>query len=294
MKKNLTLICAVLITHISYSQYVRFPLDSAIWRVDYYNSSGCLPGPQPNGTFQYTFQGDSILNSLTYSQIYSSGISNCLSFGFCGLLRDDTVAKKVYFVFPGTANELVMYDFNLSVGDTIHDIYNNFPLNFNLVDSIDNIILGGVSRKRIRYTQNIGGNYPYIIEGMGNVAGLMAPLEDVGELYDLTCFSYKGISIYPTSSSNCSLINEVENSFEDQNKISIVPMPVSSQSVIEYSGTEILEVRILDIYGRIQERIFSKDNLFSLSAEKLTNGIYFVFLISIDNAISKKEILISK
>lgn len=286
--------CFLLLPDYSYSQYVNFPLDSAIWRIDYYNSSGCSPGPQPNGSFQYTLDGDSVLNSITYSKIYSSGISNCLTFGYCGLLRDDTLSQKVYYVYPDSVNELLMYDFSVNVGDTINDIYNAFPLFYHVVDSVDQVTLGGVSRKRIRYISGSPVMEPYIIEGMGNASGLMAPLESPGELFDLTCFSYNGTSIYPTSSSDCSLIDNVFDANSEYATISIFPNPIHSIAMIEYSGREIQEVRIVDSCGRIMKRLFPVSGKCILEAEGMSDGFYIALFLSENEIAGMSKILLSK
>ena len=60
---NKVALLILLVSQLNVSgQYVKFPIDSAIWRVDYWNFTVCGI-PQPNAQYQYTFEGDSIVSA---------------------------------------------------------------------------------------------------------------------------------------------------------------------------------------------------------------------------------------
>ncbi len=66
------------------------------------------------------------LNSLKYKKVYELGNSGLNYTGkqFKGYMREDTVAKKVYFKESTTVAEILIYDFSLNVGDSV---YYTFP-----------------------------------------------------------------------------------------------------------------------------------------------------------------------
>lgn len=271
MKTIIILIC--IISNVNaFCQYVKFPIDSAIWRVDYWNFDACGI-PQPNAQYQYTFDGDSIVNSISYSKVYSSGISNCLSFGFCGLLRDDTLNQKVYFIQPDSSSEKLLYDFSLNVGDTVPDLFNYTGVSV-IVDSIDTINYGGIARRRFRYALNMGPhNDPYIIEGIGNVSGLLVPLESPTISYYLICFSIGGQYIFPDSTGTCILINKT-NQIGSFPNLTISPIPVVDVSRIDITEDILVEVEICDYFGNVKSRLESQTGQFYINKNDFSSGFY--------------------
>jgi len=284
---NKVALLILLVSQLNVSgQYVKFPIDSAIWRVDYWNFTVCGI-PQPNAQYQYTFEGDSIVNNITYSKVYSSGISNCINFGYCGLLRDDTLNQKVYFILPDSTSEKVLYDFSLNVGDTVPDLF-NFTGVSEVVDSIDSVNYGGQLRKRFRYTLNMGPhNDPYIIEGIGNVSGLLAPLESPTIAYYLICFSHKGLNVFPDSTGACMLINEV-NLLTSFSNLTISPMPVIDVSKIEITNDVIVGADIFDYFGNVRSKLENENGHFFIYRKDFAPGLYLC------KAISKNKTLLLK
>lgn len=121
----------------------------------------------------YYAQGDSIYNSFTYKKINYGG--------FVGLMREDTLAKKVYFIQYCNSTEDLLYDFSLQTGDSINY---SFPNSSSLVVSgwykVDSIKFShdylGYYRKHFFMHNRLNamvwpGNYKAsleMIEGVGN------------------------------------------------------------------------------------------------------------------------------
>ena len=285
------LMSALFVSSSASSQYVKFPLDSAVWRVNYYNFQGCPPGPQPNAIYQYTYDGDTVINGMIYSKVYSSGISNCLTLGFCGSLRDDTLNKKVFFIFSDSTSEQVLYDFNLNVGDTVHDIYNIGWIH--TVNSIDTVIYGGLSRKRIEYTFTDGTrNGPFIVEGIGNVGGLLAPLEAPQAGFEMTCFSFRGVPIYPDSSANCILINNVSDTEKNKISVSISPLPITEVSYVTLENGQAKYAEVIDVFGKFVNHFNCENNKIVLRRIDFSAGIYFCKIISTINEVVIVKIIV--
>lgn len=197
---------------ICFSQYTAISTDaSAMWRVDYYDFDFCGL-PQPNAQFQYTFNGDTTINNLTYKKVETSGLSTCFFMGLKGFLRNDTAVKKVYYMPIDSTTEGLLYDFNLVIGDTVPNYFGYIGQQPFIVDSIDTIILGGTIRKRIHYIPDIPSIADsYIIEGLGSLTGIISPLSIPKSSYVLICFSDSNVTIFPDSSTSCQLINKIEN-----------------------------------------------------------------------------------
>jgi hypothetical protein len=65
-------------------------------------------------TMEYSTVGhDTIVNGLKYEPIYFEK-------AYMGLLREDTILRRVYFLCKDSAKEFLLYDFSLEKGDSIY------------------------------------------------------------------------------------------------------------------------------------------------------------------------------
>jgi len=113
-------------------------------------------------------KNDSLYNSLVYKKFY-------FGTNFEGLMREDTVAKKVYFIQYCNTTEELLYDFSLQVGNTISY---TFPNSWGsvvsgtfTVDSIKLVHDYQTYWRRHFYLRNHGAGNDILemIEGVGNV-----------------------------------------------------------------------------------------------------------------------------
>ena len=104
---------AILIPVSSYSQYIPLLNNNAIWHVYHVlEESGY--------TVTQQLTEDTIINNITYKILASD-----LNWSGPFILREDTIAKKVYQYFNNT--EFLLYDFSLPIGG-IFNYYNpQFP-----------------------------------------------------------------------------------------------------------------------------------------------------------------------
>lgn len=119
-----------------------------------HNQSFTQSDPAPVGQIiysRYEINGDTIINGKHYSVLYT-GLG---PYSINGFLRNDTLNKLVYKFYPTLGYEKVLYDFNLTVGDTINNYsgYRFFPdllssdgiaqtqLDTVWVESIDSILM---------------------------------------------------------------------------------------------------------------------------------------------------------
>ena len=179
------------------SPYKPFPKDTTVWWVEHKNTykqgSGC--------TRQFTYLiGDTNILTKNYRKIYQSptyyynraAIVAAKDYSFKGLLRNDSLNRKAYFVPKTllganftTTSEVLLYDFNLSVGDTLVHSYiyryrdttvTYIPAQLT-VSGIDSIKLKGIYHRKY-YFSGLSTFTGYLIEGIGSSTGLLEPLEN--------------------------------------------------------------------------------------------------------------------
>lgn len=124
---------------------------------------------------QFQFGGDTIINSITYKKLYHRDCSSNKLF-YTASLRED--AKKVYAFYKDESQEKLIYDFGLSVGDSILSPFNT--TNFYKVIKTDSIDIAGGRCKRIEL------DFDTWIEGVGTLNRFMIyplqalPLHELG------------------------------------------------------------------------------------------------------------------
>jgi len=152
MKKLLLISITMLALTVSYGQtsvYHPFPDTNAIWNVTY-------GGYQAEcAKYSYYLTTDTVVNSYTYKKIYqqksnypndpwTSGCDWCCPspaiIYYAGALREDIVAKKVFYLPVSASSDTLLYDFNLAVGDPVPLGWNNWCPVLQ-VESIDSVLI---------------------------------------------------------------------------------------------------------------------------------------------------------
>ena len=156
--------------------YYPFPDSNAVWRE--YESGTYASSPPVGECYDYEnrYMGDTIIGAFTYKKIWKYGAHygyNCSTYinpinYYVGAIRQDTLQRKIYFLPPFQNTDTLLYDFNLSLGDTLPPSYTNCTTN--IVSSVDSVLVGAMYRKRF------GLGYTYLIEGIGNTFGLLQPI----------------------------------------------------------------------------------------------------------------------
>lgn len=304
MKKLLLLVAALtsMTAKSQTSAYHPFPEDTATWVTDiYYNT--CMG--YCSSTF-YEMRGDTIINGNTYNKIYNrngnfyymptpnpplvgASFSGC---SYVGAIRQDSINEKVYFIDSTLSTDTLLYDFNLSIGDTVQSWYIKWGWQYQLiVTSIDSIFLNGSYHKRINFNQCCQNS---IIEGVG-WAGELFGLNAVSNMYvALACFNGNVIvqeafitecSIPLNCSINVDIIEQTESKF-----FYLFPNPFSDKLNFTYNNNKLSEIIIYDIASRklLQQKF---TNSITLSTEQLARGIYF-YEVQCGSSLCKKGKLV--
>lgn len=287
MKHFLLYLTIILTIKSAFGQNLNFPDSNAIWSV--YNE-------------KYFVDGDSTYNTIDYKKYYFTNDSIVTTGSFFALLREDTILKKVFSIASGNTQEHLLYDFSLSINDTI----SVYPLSFFCysgpvlikVDLIDSILIGSNYHKRLKISgvnQNTGYD-EYWIEGIGSTMGIFN-CGITGVLYfdicypTLLCFEKEGITLY----SNPNFTNCYQNyptGIEDillQHTTLLFPNPATNLVFIK-SDNEIKSYKIESFVGQIIKQEKTNAKSFSIDISNYLDGVYLVTLTT-DNGITVKKLI---
>lgn len=285
-----------------------FPDDSAFWRVDYWEAPPfqCTGFTATIASYQYTYNGDTLINGFNYKKILKSGnifFPSCYPgspLGYQGAIRDDSIAKMVYLVLPGNSTDTVLYDYNLSIGDTVRSYLKQLtPLIEYIVTAIDSQMIGGDYRKKWILTPSCPSCLnAYYIEGVGNLYGLLDSYyqNESGSL--LLCFSVNSQPLY-YDAGNPNSCTIVKVGYQDKFSNALLsPNPVCCHSFKLTNlpiNNNIERISITDITGRKHDLIWKYEIPTEIIAnyENLTDGIYSVDIITMEGQKSNKLLIIA-
>lgn len=180
--------------------YQPFPTQDAVWKVSW-SQSACQG---VCGQKQYYTNGDTVINNLTYTKIHVTHINivNADTVDYLsGFIRNDIWNKKVYLLeHSGGATEVLLYDFNVAIADTIDHLGCSA-----ILESIDTIMMTNFDLLKYNYNvlQNIPGATKYnfsIMESIGSTDGLFDPVSISTVNFhgsNLDCFKVLNTYSYP-------------------------------------------------------------------------------------------------
>lgn len=219
MKKSTFFLIVILCSNLAFGQkYVPFQAKNAEWNVklSYYPYE--IPKLETS-LLSFSLQGDTIIDLISYKKLCQNigSVQNPVYVGVGGLRESD---KKIYYIGNGYSpsvsrankqqikgvesclfsendgTEILLYDFNVKVGDTIHW---GHAYNEDIIDKIDSILIGNSYRKCYRYKYN---SRDLVIEGIGSVVnGLLGSVTPQlacgpGMSWEFVCFSQNGETLY--------------------------------------------------------------------------------------------------
>jgi hypothetical protein len=287
MKKLFTLFL-ISISIQSFSQEIDYFADNPEWR----QTSVCaVPYPcVQTDQYVYYVNGDSTINDVVYKKIFRRGIYNqnwmsnppAIECGASGM--DDSFyllmlqdGLQMYIRAMDTENLILLYDFDLNVGDALPMTYNNYTSDI-LIESIDSLLVGDEYRKRFHF-QGLWASV--IIEGIGSDLGLFEPMGSIFECgHSLDCFALNEITYYPSLNADCEL-NVSINEEVDEIELNYYPNPVIDQ--LNFSVSEknkIIQVELLTGRGQKCKVVLQQHSHgnYSIDMSELSSDLYFVKL----------------
>ncbi len=277
MKKLLTLLCGLWISSANAQTYVPFPDSNAMW--SYVTCYNINPSPPPLiincNTYYYLFGGDSIFNGITYHSVYRYNDSTLTTNMYHGLIRLDTLQKKVFYIIYATSVEKMLYNFNANIGDTMCEI------TASIVTSIDSILTNTGYRKRFHT------NFDDVLDGIGSFFDLIYEVY-LEATYNISCFTQNGSLVYMNPNfSSCNLEIGIKEKNKSVSEISISPNPVTNCSHLigDFSLSDNVVIEIYDYTGRkIVKSLKSTSMDFTLCNKDLNSG-YYILKVTCNNRI---------
>jgi hypothetical protein len=262
----------------------------------YYNIYG---EPYTPETYFVKFEGDTVIVGLNYLKIMKSIDVDTIDFTCVGYARQTSDSKKVFFRNLESAEGCV-YDFSVSQGDTITDLYNPlreylFYDDFDVV--VDSVYFVNINDSSYRALDIMRIGYPdskeTIIEGIGSECGILevghAFSGVIGWSLSLLCYWENDELCYHTDSYDFCFYDDLSVvNLENAEDINIFPNP--TKDILNITSENIIvKVEIIDVNGRM---LFSKKTtVLSLRELKLKSGVYFLQITTNNSMLFKKIIL---
>jgi hypothetical protein len=255
------------------------------WTYRYFGDYG-----EPTNEYRYfQLNGDTLINDSIYKKIYGDNYfgEEWLDDGYLGAIREQS--KVIYFIPDTSSTEVVLYNFNLNVGDTIIHPFGGASCYDDIVYvyEIDSVLISNNYHKRISFEDG-----PDWIEGIGSGAYLLNPYELLcvsGNLY-LQCMMNDNEILWGESNSACFVsVKEIEIPESD---LSIYPNPSNSLFTINHKSGLIDQIIVSDNVGRTIIKM-SELNQNQVTIDKLPSGSYIVKIIDDIGRISINKLISS-
>ncbi len=246
---------------------------------------------------------DTLIDGDMYKKLFwfQDSLFNPLTAECIGGLRENSQKQVFYkgkeyndgeFWFNG-----MIYDFSISVGDTVYILPQYFQLYLTVL-SIDTLEIEGVPRKQISIGHSwneMSSEVCKYIEGIGNNLGLLFDvsmrLRTGGGHGKLLCYEHNGELQYMANDiTNCGnpFVGLDDISLED-NSITIYPNPTNSEVNISSENF----INSVEIFNSLGQRVYYSvvnSNTKTIDISSFSNGVYILRVIT-DNGVIRKKII---
>ncbi len=261
---------------------------------------------QPPVTFILKMEGDTLIDNKLYKKIYTTRDTANQEWTLLNeLIREDST-KKVWIrnYSMDEPEEILLYDFNLVVGDSFAiNLDSDFTCKIPVIN-VDSIVLSnGALRKRITFSfQYFGDTFEeiYWIEGIGSQFGLITHLYGYCGWVDygrwLRCYFEDGQRQFgqvPDGECFYEFITNTDD-LDTQSSFSIYPNPATDKlRVISSDNRLITECLLTDFQGRIIiDKLVNKSNL-TLDLLNVMPGIYLIKIIDEGGRLTTKKVVVT-
>lgn len=284
-----------------FSVYHPFPTANAFWGDDGWNifdGSICL-------NTRFGLNGDTLIGEKVYIKVYSlydSTLTNPYSHYYAAIREDN---KRIYAIVENSGEE-ILYDFNLSVGDTLFHHYSLTMHSqqefYKVVTSIDSIqLFNGEYRKYFDFAETYTPDR--VIEGIGSISwtGLFNPLEsDIaldGDQYRFECFKQGETILYLDNPDCdhcfCSILTGITD-MEATSILTISPNPFSLQATIRTDENMAdATLTVYNLFGQqLQQQSHISGKSLVIKRENLADGLYLLKITQNNETIAIGKIVV--
>jgi len=253
--------------------------------------------------YQTYLNGDTVIAGISYKKVYnrlpmgnSSNSCPYISGGYDGAIREEN--GKIYANIDNqyrNYGDLLLYDFTVKVGDTIHVKFGN-P-DYLVVTKIDTVtLLNGEKRKRFIFPFNSW------IEGIGSSYMLLQPQGDATTCMEtslLVCFKQNDIQMYKDyrwcSTGNCCDVTDgIDQNKQNAPSVKLSPNPITDRSILKWDSAEVFSILIVsDLLGKMVRTIDTRGTTeISLNRNDFDKGLYIGRLISTNGMETTVKIIV--
>jgi hypothetical protein len=289
MKKAIVIISVFFLSMSCYAQ--KFIDPTKVWIIE---AKGFSDGHYwPAVTYCYKFIGDTIIENRTYTKMYSSIKQDRSDWKLSSLWREDE-SEKIFWKYHNTGEEL-LYNFNLTVGDTIKN--SRVPADA-IVDSVVVKPFGSVNKKYLYlHLIDVPSHILTWVDGVGSLFNPNVPDDFwvTGGTSKLICFEENGVLVYHNPEYNDCFFTSSANINYPTGEFKVYPNPILGELFVELNSM-IDESFTLEMYTAKGERIKSEclqggSNQHSIDASSLKSGIYILRLISASGKYTEEVII---
>jgi len=262
--------------------------DSAKWNVYH-----CVYGMGSLcNTLTYQYDRDTLFCGHVYSKIKTT------TTGAVGYVRSDSSHVYIRATNSCSGKEYLMYDFSITIGDTIYVANNIWDYNPSdttrfVLDSSKTINFSGVNRRIyfVRYEPDPDlspgwfGRSMTWIEGIGSTTNPFFPVECISDYcessWQLLCFDSLSVQLYQDAAFKTCDTTFTDVSINDltiTNHLNIFPNPFNDNLTISVDNATLSDISLFNVFG---ECVYSwsgngKNNLLIDNLSKIPAGAYFI------------------
>ena len=266
-------------------------------------------------THEIRLSGDTIIEGREYKIVRQSEFGNQpQNWAVVGFLREDQ-KRKVYFKNTSNENEFLLYDFDISIGDTVNIFspqINHYILEFEffvdlqmIVVSIDSVKINEGLRKRIKLNPICTSfEETYWIEGVGDTKGVLHSTVPIicggdsiigfwqgADVNELLCCKEDSLLLFMNASYNsCYYYSTMGINKSDKSNISInlYPNPIADISIFEISTPQsgFKHLEFYNISGKRIKTIETRENRIAIQKTDFQTGFY-IYKLTIENELIK-------
>ncbi|MEI7724458.1 MAG: T9SS type A sorting domain-containing protein, partial [Bacteroidota bacterium] len=295
MKTILTIALIITMINIEAQQPAPLQISGSGWR---YIGEILQSSYLQEDVYTFIFNGDTNINSKLFHKYYYSLVQydgsypgvTVINKDYNGCLRSED--EKVYYIRKDSLNEILLYDYSLTIGDTVPQGLLNAGTNYIITDTMT--IQMGDGSYRMKYTLN-HWDVPYFIYGIGYFTGLLPIDTFIIHPYDDTAFvTYceNGNRVYFQNVGGlghanwCDFPVAIAEQADNRQTDNLVPFPnpATNEFIVtipaELLNEKQLTLRLYNFLGELihNELVITAGGKITMNVEAYATGLYQVSL----------------
>ena len=291
---SLLVLTSLFISPLFSQEYIALPEEDGFWKVEHYGPD-CFDEYPYGGlcsVSQFYLEGDTLINETLYHKIYENGMyfnsypqpPSYWGTHYRGCYRNDIVNKKVFYIsnYDNPNEEVLLYDFNLEIGDTVQTYLTLSAQIPKIVESIDSILISSIDNiyaKRYKLSDLMD---LYIVEGIGSMGGIVDEILDGFEhANDVICFQNENSDLNWDNGGNnsCDIISKIPEIAICNSEMTISPNPAHSKIEVILPKTiddSNVVIHFYQINGDLLKTVKINHSSSIISVESFNQGVYLV------------------